>query len=38
LVDAPLASGFYFIALYANLVLAALLFVAFAASTFVPPE
>jgi hypothetical protein len=37
-VSAPFAAGFYFIALYANLVVAAVLFLAFAASTFVPPE
>ena len=33
-----LASGFYFVALYLNLVLAGLLFLRFAASIFVPRE
>jgi hypothetical protein len=37
-IAAPLAPGFYFIALYANLAVAGLLFVAFAASTFLPRE
>jgi hypothetical protein len=37
-ITAQLASEFYLIALYANLALAALLFVAFSASKFVPSE
>jgi hypothetical protein len=37
-IAAPLAPGLYFVALYVNLALAGLLFVAFAASTFLPVE